>query len=70
LVQLRDQVETDRHALIKRFRENEIDQDILLTGLRALCGPQETTLNALLDDTQLEVLRIYRVLTFRPRRQG
>ena len=70
LVQLRDQVETDRHALIKRFRENEIDQDILLTGLRALCGPQETTLNALLDDTQLEVRRIYRVLTFRPRRQG
>lgn len=70
LLQLRDQVETDRNALIKRFRDGEIDHETLLAEQRALCAPPETTLAALLDDAQLETLRIYRVLTFRPRRQA
>ncbi len=67
---LLDEHKTEVEALVGEFQDDLISCDVFQTTLSDLKAAQDESLQAILDDTQWEVVLIHRALSHRMRRHG
>ena len=70
IVSLSNRVQEQRNALEGQFHLGLIELPQVVQSIRQSCVEFNLALDEILTDEQLQVVRIYRGLSFRPRRQG